>query len=386
MKLLICTPEYYPHGSGIANVIYNVGVQLKKQGVTCTICSPTGPDIILGSTKLIEKFGFIGLVYYWYQVSRFFKDNDYDIVWLQNPFIVSHNPFPRCLVTMHSTYYGMSLRHVGNTRFFRTYYKIISKIEEYCLLHMGKKILFVGVGRSVCNELECLGIEKEQITFIPLGVDSQLFRPTPDKNALRKKFGFLDNDIILLSVGRLTHAKQPQTIIKVFSHLEKRIADLTLCIAGRGELLDSVKHMVDVAGLQKVMFLGHVDHSNDLPDIYAISDYFIITSIYEGGRPPLSLSEAMASGLPCIGSDISNFRIINDANCGIIVNFEDTEHAANEILEYISGQHSDHAKNARDYAVKFLEWEIISKQYMKFLFPTLPINGHNSCTGSSNPE
>lgn len=82
MKLLVCTTEYFPHGAGIANVVYNVVKQLKGTGVECTVCSPTGPDIKLGSPALIQKTGIGGLLYYWYQVSRYFKDNNYDAVWL----------------------------------------------------------------------------------------------------------------------------------------------------------------------------------------------------------------------------------------------------------------------------------------------------------------
>ena len=131
MKLLICASEYFPHGSGIANVAYNIIEQLKKQGVECTVCSPTGPDITLGNKKLIEYFGFVGLVYYWYRVSYFFRENDYDVVWLQNPYFFRHNPFPHCLITMHSTYYGLSLHHVGNTWFLRIYYNIVSALEKF---------------------------------------------------------------------------------------------------------------------------------------------------------------------------------------------------------------------------------------------------------------
>jgi len=57
MKLLVCTTEYFPHGAGIANVVYNVVEHLKEQGVECTVCSPTGPDIILGSQRLIKRPG-----------------------------------------------------------------------------------------------------------------------------------------------------------------------------------------------------------------------------------------------------------------------------------------------------------------------------------------
>ena len=364
MKLLICASEYFPHGSGIANVAYNIVEQLKKQGVECTVCSPTGPDVTLGNKKLIDKFGFVGLAYYWYRVSRFFKDDDYDMVWLQNPYFIRRNPFPRCLITMHSTYYGLALHNVGNTWFHRVYYKIISKIEEFSLAQLSKKTIFTAVGKPVCEELEKMGIEKERITFVPNGVNVQSFNSATEKTVLRKKIGIPDNDIVILSVGRLTPQKGTQTLIEVFSLLEKRINKVTLCIAGKGELLDSVKKTVKKNDLQKVIFLGYVD-DRDLPELYSSSDYYIINSIYEGGMPPLTLSEAMASGLPCIVSDIPNFRIVNDAGCGLIVDFRNTDHAANEILEYLSKDHPDQRKKARDYALQFFDWEIISKAYLK---------------------
>ena len=369
MKLLICATEYFPYGSGIANVVYNLVEQLEKQGVECTVCSPSGPDIKLGSKKLINTFGFLGLVYYWCQVSYYFKKNEYDIVWLHNPYFICHNPFSSYLVTMHSTYYGMSLYHVGNTWFLRIYNKIISKFEKFCIAHLSKKTLFTGVGQPVCEELEKLGIEKERIFYIPNAVDIQHFKPIIDKKSLRKNFKIPENDIILLSVGRLTHAKQPHDLIKVFSLLEKKCPNLTLCIAGTGELLDPIKKMVDEAGLKKVMFLGHVDYNSKLPDLYAASDYFIITSIYEGGMPPLALSEAMASGLPCIVSNIPSLGSVERASCGIIINFGDINDASYKILDYIKMNHPDHSINAREFVINNLDETHIASLYLKLLLP-----------------
>ncbi len=182
----------------------------------------------------MQKTGIGGLLNYWYLVARYFRDNDYDVVWLQNPFILTGNPFKRCLVTMHSTYYGSSTHGAVNLA-LHLYKSLVAHLERYCLTRMPPNTLFTGVGKPVCEELEKIGIAQNRIIYIPNGVDTRQFHPSPDKKLLRKKFRIPEDDTVLLSVGRLTPAKQPHTIIEVFSHLEKKLGDVTLSIAGNGE-------------------------------------------------------------------------------------------------------------------------------------------------------
>lgn len=364
MRLLVCTTEYFPHGAGMANVVYNIVQQLKGKDIECTVCSPKGPDIRLGSWPLIEKAGVVGLINYWYRVSRHFKDNDYDVVWLQNPFIIAENPFKRCLVTMHSTYSGSSDLGVGNLP-FHLYESAVARIERSCLIRMPPTTLFTGVGQPVREELKRMGVARDRVSYIPNGVDVRRFHPSPDKKALRKRFGIPEEGMVLLSVGRMIPAKQPFTLIEVFSHIEKQRRDVTLCIAGGGELLEAAKSLAQRIGLKNVIFLGTVDHDRDLPDLYACADYYIMTSKYEGGMPPLTLAEAMASGLQCIVSDIPNLAIVKEADCGRTVALDDAAKAADEILRYLSEEHPEHAVNARRYAETALNWEILARSYVR---------------------
>jgi glycosyltransferase involved in cell wall biosynthesis len=94
-----------------------------------------------------------------------------------------------------------------------------------------------------------------------------------------------------------------------------------------------MKDLAEKMGLRKVLFLGHVDHDRDLPDLYACADYYLMTSEYEG--LPLTLLEAMASGLPCIVSDLPNLEIVRDADCGIVVDFTDQTVALADIRDYL---------------------------------------------------
>ena len=370
MKILVCIYEYPPYySSGAGNVAYYVVNQLKKMGVDCTVCSPIGGDIELCSRSLIEKaykrgafYYLYKIFYFWHKASKYVRQNhsEYDAVWLHNPNPISFRTrLKKSLVTIHTTYYGSSL--TDYPMMVHLYHKIMAQFEKHSYGKMDG--LFTGVSQQVCHELEQLGVGRERVTYIPNGVDTKRFKPSANKRKLRKRFNLPEDGLILLSLGRLTEAKQPYKLIEVFSLVNKSIKDITLVVAGGGELLEGAKKLAKEKGLENVRFLGYVDHEKDVPDLYAGSDYYIMTPIYEG--QPLTLLEAMASGLPCIVSDIPALRIVEEAGCGIIIDFKDEEGAAKEVIQYLGKDNTEHPKNARQYAVTNLDWKIIARRYLE---------------------
>ncbi len=367
MKLLVCVFEYYPHGAGIANVAYYVVSQLQKMGVDCTVCSPTGPDIKLGSNSMISRYGRLGLFYYWHKVATHFQKevDDYDAVWLHNPIFPGHNPFLKSLVTMHVTSYEKTSHRKCPLHLY-LYYKLSSVVEKRSLNKIALNSVsarFTVVSSHVLEELTSIGITPERITCISNGVDTRKFKPSDYKKDLRKKYNLPEDERILLSLGRLTEAKQPYQLIEVFSLIERNGKGITLVVAGDGELLKRVRKLAVRKGLKKVRFLGHLNHDKDVPELYSCSDYYIMASKFEG--QPLTLLEAMASALPCIVSDIPALRIVEQAKCGIVVDFNNAETAASRIIEYLVKDNSNHSRNAREYAVSNLDWEIIAKRYLE---------------------
>ena len=368
MKLLVCASEYYPCGAGIANVAYYVVRQLQNMGVDCTVCSPTGPDIKLGSSSLITKYGRLGLLYYWYQVSKYFKRraDDDGVTWLHNPLFLTRSPFKKSLMTMHVTSYGQTVHRIYPWR-LHLYYKISAGLEKRSFAQANcDGVRFTAVSRQGLQDLKQMGIDSSKITYIPNGVDIERFRPRQNKKELRKRLNIPEERIILLSLGRLTEAKQPDKLIKIYSLIEKSLKNVVLVIAGDGELLQRTKRLAKQKGLNNVKFLGCVDHEKDVPDLYACSDFYIMTSKSEG--QPLTLLEAMASGLPCIVSNIPSLSsVVQDARCGIIVDFSDEEKAASGIVSYLGQDYSEHTTNARKYAVSNLDWKIIASRYLEEL-------------------
>lgn len=368
MKVLVCVQEYPPlYSSGTGHVAYNVVEQLKRLGVDCTVCSPTGPDIKIGSSLMIRRFGIFGLLFYWNKVARYSRESAdaFDVAWLHNPLFMRNNYFKKSVVTYNSTYRGMSVRGMYSFPFYLLY-NISAQFEKYSLNHINSNCAkFTAVSRQVVKEIEAIGIDRRKISYIPNGVNVNRFRPADNKNQLKVKFNLPEDAIIILSMGRLTEQKEPYRLIKVFAQVNKTIRNAMLVIAGRGELLAGAKNLAQRVGLTNVKFMGYVDYEKDASDLYACSDYFAVASKYEGGEPTLTLAEAMASGLPCIVSNIPQFKIIEDANCGIVVDYKDVDKTAGTVIEYLRGDNSKHSKNARQYALDNLSWETISKKYLQ---------------------
>lgn len=364
LKILICTPEYPPYASGIGNVVFNLEKQLKKNNLDLEfkICSPEGPDFKIGNSKLMGKCGILGLIYFSYIISRYFKQNDFDLIWIHGNIFPNTDNFKNVFITLHTTYRGYKLHDISP----KLYYKLVNRLEEYVLnrINIKSNIKFSGVSPEVCEEISNItDINKDNIKYIPNGVDTNIFKPSNSKQKLRKKFKLPQNDQIILSVGRLVEQKQPILLLEIFSFIEKNVKNVTLVIAGEGELLNEMKRIIKTNNIKKVRFLGNVTYK-DMPDLYSCSDYFIITSNYEG--QPLTLLEAMSTGLRCIVSEITNLSsIIKEANCGISVDVTKTENAANQIINYLKSDNSIHSANSRNYVVKNCDWKIISDLYLK---------------------
>jgi len=139
---------------------------------------------------------------------------------------------------------------------------------------------------------------------------------------------------------------------------------VTLVFAGNGKLFDELKEYAINKRINKIKFLGYIP-DDILPDLYATSDYYIIASNHEGGEPVLTLAEAISSGLPCIVSNIQNFKFIEDVKAGIIVDYNKIERTAEMIVEYLQKDNSNQSINAREYVVKNFDWKIIAERYLE---------------------
>ena len=139
------------------------------------------------------------------------------------------------------------------------------------------------------------GDEKEIINYC-LGLQNAIAR-----QKYCKRLNIEEDAILLFSAGELNENKNHITIIRTMPLLEKKVHYL---IAGTGSLKKELeKEATNLRVNNRVHMLGY---RTDINDILRNIDIYLLPSIREGLN--VSLMEAMASGLPCICSDIRGNR------------------------------------------------------------------------------
>jgi glycosyltransferase involved in cell wall biosynthesis len=144
-------------------------------------------------------------------------------------------------------------------------------------------------------------INSSKIRVIPNYVETNRFRPQPLNKNERFRIGF---------VGRLATEKNLLALLASVRGL-----DVELCLVGYGPLHRELAQVSESMNIN-ANFLGILPNQ-DLPRFLNSCDLFILPSLYEGH--PKALLEAMACGLPVIGTRVSGIKeLIRDGETGLL--------------------------------------------------------------------
>jgi glycosyltransferase involved in cell wall biosynthesis len=162
----------------------------------------------------------------------------------------------------------------------------------------------------------------QMVRVIPNGVDNGRFYPGPAREPGSRA----------VFVGRLIANKGPDVAIDAFRIVRERIAGATLTMVGDGPMADALRRQVGEAGLEDaVIFLGMRD---DVDEILRQSDVFVRPSQVEG--MPLTILEAMATGLPVVACDVGGVaEIVRSGVTGHVVPPGSVAAVADAILDVL---------------------------------------------------
>lgn len=157
----------------------------------------------------------------------------------------------------------------------------------------------------------------KKVCYVPgVGIDLSKFDfefSKEDRRAKRVEIGVPEEVKLLISVGELNRNKNHEVIVRALAKLNN--PDVHYCIAGRGELGEYLLSLAKELGVaERVHLLGY---RNDVAQLYKASDICCFPSFREG--LPVSVLEAIASGLPVVAADNRGTRdIINHERNGVL--------------------------------------------------------------------
>jgi glycosyltransferase involved in cell wall biosynthesis len=192
--------------------------------------------------------------------------------------------------------------------------------------------------------------QSSKIENVPPGVNTKLFYPAPQDEHRNNE------DITLLFVGRLVHAKNLSFLLQSFKIVCERKPGVYLLVVGDGPLLPALKmeaKALNVSG--NVKFCGFLS-GEQLAKVYRNADIFVISSCFESFS--LVTLEAMASGLPVVTLPYGYVKnIVLNEKTGFVIESGTMQDYANAILKL-----SNDLKMRKDFGIEARR--IVKKRYI----------------------
>lgn len=162
------------------------------------------------------------------------------------------------------------------------------------------------VRSSICREY---ALPASAVPVVGNGIDLDAFRG-PQRRGPRGA------GVRLLCVARLAPAKNHALLLRTVARLRESGRDVSLTLVGDGPLRGALEERARELGIsQRVRFAGR---RTDTPAFYRDCDLFVLLSDYEG--MPMSIIEAMASGLPVVATRAGGVaELVDDGVNGALV-------------------------------------------------------------------
>ncbi|PTV95050.1 glycosyltransferase EpsD [Halanaerobium saccharolyticum] len=263
-----------------------------------------------------------------YELKEIINTNNYDIIHCHTPMA---SVLTRLVAIKNKERDTKIIYTAHGFHFFKG-----SPLKNWLLYYPIEKILsnFTDVLITINKEDYHLAKENfkaDKIEYINgIGLNTEFFKETKVNKKLKMdELKIPERKRILLSIGELNKNKNHASVIKALSNIDNN--DFYYIICGKGKLKNYLLNLIKELNLKdKVKLLGY---RNDINEILQISDIYIHPSFREG--LPVSVMEAMASGLPVIASEIrGNIDLIEEDDYLINPsNIEEISSIINDLLK-----------------------------------------------------
>ncbi|GAA0347802.1 N-acetyl-alpha-D-glucosaminyl L-malate synthase BshA [Bacillus carboniphilus] len=191
-------------------------------------------------------------------------------------------------------------------------------------------------------------------------IDERVFEKKELPN-LKKELNIEDDEKVIIHVSNFRKVKRVQDVVDSFYHIQKEMKAKLLLI-GDGPEMNNIISQVHHLGLKsKVLTLGKQEN---LEELYSISDLMLLLSEKESFG--LVALEAMACGVPCIGTNVGGIpEVIEHGQTGYLAelgDIQDISHKAIHLLNNVQ-MHQQFSKASMERVHRHFRSDIIVQQY-----------------------
>jgi glycosyltransferase involved in cell wall biosynthesis len=183
------------------------------------------------------------------------------------------------------------------------------------------------VSNDLAQAALALGADPERLEVAHWGIDTTVFQPGAPSASLRKKLG-LGPGPVVLSIRPVLEKYNPLDVALAIPRVVEKVPSAQFIIrtyAAEPALLSEFRKIVQNASAEEsVHYLGDLPDDQAIADLYRLSD--IAISVPPSDGTPLSVLEAMASGVVLVLSDLPSLRDwVTDGVEGVLVPVGDPE-------------------------------------------------------------
>lgn len=189
---------------------------------------------------------------------------------------------------------------------------------------------FIAVSNFVKESIiKRLHFKEEDIEVIYNYIDVNKFSFNNSYDSLRKKLGLNQDDIVLITIGKLNPPKGHRYLFEALPSVIRQSPSTKLLVVGDGPDRNKLLKLRDNLKLERcISFLGV---KNNIQELLSISNVFVFPSLSEGF--PLSLIEAMSMKIPCIAFNTGPMpEAIENGKTGILVEPKNSQALADAII------------------------------------------------------
>ncbi|MGG1399480.1 N-acetyl-alpha-D-glucosaminyl L-malate synthase BshA [Bacillus salipaludis] len=198
------------------------------------------------------------------------------------------------------------------------------------------------VSNALINQTYELINPDKQIETVYNFIDERVYQKS-DVQHLKTEFQIKESEKVIIHVSNFRAVKRVPDVVKTFAKISE-VLPAKLLLVGDGPEMTNVCKLVRKLGVEdRVLFLGKQE---SLEELYSISDLKLLLSEKESFG--LVALEAMACGVPCIGTNVGGIpEVIEHGKTGFLCKLGDIEDISSKAIQILSDEHLHEAFSLR---------------------------------------